>query len=118
VRKIFKKIGQEMMEDPLYKDDLLQPFKSQGVFDIDDVGMIIRGKFMAKPGKQFMARKEIYNRVHDAFEANGIQFARRQVRVEIPGLEGSALSESEKAAVKSAAGAAAEANQPGPEGTK
>lgn len=87
VKKIFKTIGQEMGEDPLYKDDFLQPFKSQGVFDIDDVGMTIRGKFMAKPGKQFMIRKEIYNRVKSDFAANGIQFARREVRVAIPGME-------------------------------
>ncbi|MCP4819736.1 MAG: mechanosensitive ion channel family protein, partial [Shimia sp.] len=72
VKKIFKKIGQEMLEDELFKDDFLQPFKSQGVFDIDDVGMVIRGKFMAKPGKQFMIRKEIYNRVKKEFEAAGI----------------------------------------------
>jgi len=60
VKKLFKKIGAEMMEVPEFADDFLQPFKSQGVFDFDDVGMIIRGKFMAKPGKQFVLRKEIY----------------------------------------------------------
>jgi moderate conductance mechanosensitive channel len=87
VKKIFKKIGNEMIEDEAWKDDFLQPFKSQGVFDFDDVGMIMRGKFMAKPGKQFTARKEIYNRVKFEFEAAGIDFARREVRVAIPGLE-------------------------------
>ena len=50
VKKIFKQIGKEMMEVPEFAADLLQPFKSQGVFDFDDVGMIIRGKFMAKAG--------------------------------------------------------------------
>jgi len=107
VKKIFKKIGAEMMADELYKEDFLQPFKSQGVFDFDDVGMIMRGKFMAKPGTQFTIRKEIYNRVKAAFAENGIEFARREVRVAIPGLEDAEhLNENEKAAVAAAAGSA------------
>ncbi|WP_170769658.1 mechanosensitive ion channel family protein [Ruegeria lacuscaerulensis] len=104
VKKIFKKIGAEMMQDETHKDGFLQPFKSQGVFDFDDVGMIIRGKFMAKPGKQFTLRKEIFNRVKAEFNANGIDFARREVRVAIPGLEENEnLSEEQKAAVGAAA---------------
>ncbi|MFY2824553.1 mechanosensitive ion channel family protein [Ruegeria sp. MALMAid1280] len=103
VKKIFKKIGAEMMADEVHKDGFLQPFKSQGVFDFDDVGMIIRGKFMAKPGKQFTLRKEIFNRVKAAFKENGIDFARREVRVAIPGLdETDNLNEKQKAAVSAA----------------
>ncbi len=105
VKKIFKKIGAEMMEDETHKDGFLQPFKSQGVFDFDDVGMIIRGKFMAKPGKQFTLRKEIFNRVKAAFKENGIDFARREVRVAIPGLdEAENLTEEQKTTVAAAAG--------------
>ena len=112
VKKIFKKIGQEMLQDELFKDDFLQPFKSQGVFDIDDVGMVIRGKFMAKPGKQFMIRKEIYNKVKAAFAENGIDFARREVRVAIPGMEHAEdMTEEEKAQVAAAGAAAAAAQQ-------
>ncbi|WP_170329989.1 mechanosensitive ion channel family protein [Ruegeria arenilitoris] len=108
VKKIFKKIGAEMMEDETHKDGFLQPFKSQGVFDFDDVGMIIRGKFMAKPGKQFTLRKEIFNRVKAAFKENGIDFARREVRVAIPGLDDADhLTEEQKAAIGAAAGEAA-----------
>jgi moderate conductance mechanosensitive channel len=87
VKKIFKKIGAEMMEDPIHKDGFLEPFKSQGVFQFDDVGMVMRGKFMAKPGMQFTLRKEIYNRVKKEFDAAGIPFARREVRVAIQGPE-------------------------------
>lgn len=112
VKKIFKKIGQEMLEEELYKDDFLQPFKSQGVFDIDDVGMIIRGKFMAKPGKQFMIRKEIYNRVKKEFEAAGIDFARREVRVAIDGADHENLSDADKAAITAAASEAAQEQIP------
>ena len=100
VKKLFKQIGKDMMAVPEFAADLLQPFKSQGVFDFDDVGMIIRGKFMAKPGRQFVLRKEIYNRVKKTFEENGIDFARREVRIAIPGLDKeSELTEEQKQAV-------------------
>lgn len=107
VKKIFKKIGAEMLEDPLFKDDFLEPFKSQGVFQFDDVGIVMRGKFMAKPGTQFTIRKEIYNRVRNEFKANGIEFARREVRVDIPGIEDAEhIDEAGKAAIQAAASSA------------
>ena len=110
VKKIFKQIGAEMMEDPLYKDDFLEPFKSQGVFQFDDVGIVMRGKFMAKPGTQFTLRKEIYNRVRDKFKENGIEFARREVRVAIPGVDDAhELSEEQREAVVAAATGAVQA---------
>lgn len=110
VKKIFKKIGAEMMEDPLHKDGFIEPFKSQGVFDFDDVGMVIRGKFMAKPGTQFTIRKEIYNRVKSEFEAADIPFARREVRVAIPSLENhDHLTDEEKTEITTAAAGAAAA---------
>jgi small-conductance mechanosensitive channel len=79
------------------------------VFDSDDVGMIMRGKFMAKPGRQFVLRKEIYNRVKQSFEENGISFARREVRVAFPGSDASPeLTNDQKSII---AGAAADAAQ-------
>ena len=110
VKKIFKKIGAEMIEDPLFKDDFLEPFKSQGVFQFDDVGIVMRGKFMAKPGTQFTIRKEIYNRVRNAFKENDIEFARREVRVAIPGMEDhDDLNVEQKATVEAAVSGAVQA---------
>ncbi|MDN3721815.1 hypothetical protein QW131_28185 [Roseibium salinum] len=68
MRKLFKKIGQDIMEMEEFKDDILAPFKGQGVADVDDVGIVVRGKFTTKPGKQFGVRKEIYKRVQREFE--------------------------------------------------
>jgi small-conductance mechanosensitive channel len=108
VRKLFKKIGQEMMQNPAHAENFIQPFKSQGVADVDDVGIVIRGKFMTKPGAQWIIRKEIYSRVQKAFEENGIEFARKEVRVNIPGLELNAdLDEKQKEAIAAAATSAA-----------
>ncbi|HKK35495.1 MAG TPA: mechanosensitive ion channel family protein [Paracoccaceae bacterium] len=106
VRKLFKKIGQQMMEKEEYADAFLQPFKSQGVLEVNETGIVLRGKFMAKPGKQWILRKEVYNRVQRAFEENGIQFARKEVRVRIDG--GEDLTEEERAEVGAAAAEAAQ----------
>lgn len=115
VKKLFKQIGKDMMQIPEFAADLLQPFKSQGVFDFDDVGMIIRGKFMAKPGRQFVLRKEIYNRVKQTFDDNGISFARREVRVAIPGLEDAKdLTDEQKTAIASSAAEAVQDSLPDP----
>ncbi|GGX57626.1 hypothetical protein GCM10007385_28170 [Tateyamaria omphalii] len=109
VKKIFKTIGAEMMEDPLFKEDFLQPFKSQGVLEFDDVGIVMRGKFMAKPGTQFTIRKELLTRVNKKFEEAGIDFARREVRVALPGLdEQDKLTEQDKATIAAAATQAAQ----------
>jgi small-conductance mechanosensitive channel len=109
IKKIFKKIGQDMLVMPEFENDFLAPFKSQGVLEIDDVGMVIRGKFMCKPGTQFMIRKEIYNRVNAAFAEAGLEFARREVRVALPSMkDGGQLSEDDKTAISAAATQAAQ----------
>ncbi len=111
IKKIFKKIGAEILEEP-YAEDIIQTFKSQGVASVDDVGIVVRGKFMSKPGKQWVIRKDIYSRVQKEFAANGIEFARREVRVVIPDLDGHELNEDQKEAVAAAAAEAAAPREP------
>lgn len=109
VRKIFKKIGQQIQEVPEYAEDLISPFKSQGAADVTDVGIVVRGKFTTKPGGQWAIRKEVYTRVQKAFEENGIEFARKEVWVQMPDHEDAApLTPDEKKVVATAAAHAAE----------
>ena len=104
VRKIFKKVGQQINENPEHAKNLIAPFKSQGAGDVTDVGIVIRGKFTAKPGTQFPIRKEIYSRIQQGFKENGIEFARREVRVRMPDAPADApLSAETKAAISTAA---------------
>ncbi len=85
LRKIVKAVGVEMMADPTYGATFIQPLKSQGVHHMDDSSFIVRVKFMAKPGEQFVLRREIFRRLQEAFEANGIKFAPRRVIVDSTG---------------------------------
>ena len=80
------------------------------MLEFDDVGIVVRGKFMARPGRQFVLRKEIFNRVNKAFDEAGIEFARREVRVRVTDDEGEEIpAESPKG--PAALGAAAQAVQ-------
>ncbi|MDX1376866.1 MAG: mechanosensitive ion channel, partial [Burkholderiales bacterium] len=102
VKKIMKKIGAELQADPELGKDIIEPLKSQGVYSTEDSALVVRAKFMAKPGATvFMIRRVAYDKILKAFKDNGIKFAHRQVTVLVPG------SENEAAAAKAAAGAAA-----------
>ncbi|NIA67235.1 mechanosensitive ion channel [Pelagibius litoralis] len=104
VRKIFKRIGQDLQQDEEIGPDFLQPFKSQGVLATDDSAFLLRGKFMAKPGKQFLIRRAIFQAVQQAFAREGIKFADRRVTVNVPGAGG--MEPEERAAAEKAAASA------------
>jgi small-conductance mechanosensitive channel len=102
VRKLIKKLGTELMEHPELGDKFLEPLKSQGVFKMEDSAMIIRVKFMTKPGDQFMIRKLVYTRIQEIFAENGIKFAHREVTVRVASDDGRVLSQAEKLAAAGA----------------
>ena len=108
VRKLFKKIGQEMMEDENLAPKFLAPFKGQGAADVTDVGIVVRGKFTTRPGDQWEIRKQVYNRVQKAFEERGIDFARKEVRVVMTDVDEDKLSAEDKAKIGGAAAEGAE----------
>jgi small-conductance mechanosensitive channel len=73
VRKLFKKIGQDILNDPELAPDIMETFKSQGIADVEDGTLVVRGKFVAKPGKQSMIRRAVLKAVHQGFQENGIR---------------------------------------------
>lgn len=87
IRKIIKKVGIAMLEDEEFGADFIQPVKSQGVREITNSVMTIRVKFTAKPGTHFVIRREAYRRITDSLKQNGIEYAMKQVVVDVPGLK-------------------------------
>jgi len=85
VRKLVKKLGQELLKDPVIGDNFIQPLKSQGVIEMQDSAMIIRVKFMTKPGDQWLVRKKVFQEIRELFEREGIHFAHREVTVRLAG---------------------------------
>ncbi len=83
VRKLIKKLGQQLLSDPVIGDNFIQPLKSQGVIEMQDSAMIIRVKFMTKPGDQWLVRKKVYQEIRELFAREGIRFAHREVTVRL-----------------------------------
>ncbi|MGD1884123.1 MAG: mechanosensitive ion channel family protein [Paracoccaceae bacterium] len=109
VKKIIKRIGAEFMEDELVGDGLLEPPKSQGVIQMEDSAMILRVKFKAIPGRQFVIRRELLHRIRAAFEEAGIRFANREVTVRV---NETATPAERQDAINAAASETASAEQP------
>ncbi len=81
VKRIVKQIGKSLSEDPEYGPKFLQPLKSQGIRRFEDLALVIGVKYMAYPMEQFVLRREVFQRLQEAFHENGIEFARPQVMV-------------------------------------
>lgn len=100
VRKMIKKLGKELLSDPVIGDNFIQPLKSQGVIEMQDSAMIIRVKFMTKPGDQWLVRKKVYQEIRELFAREGIKFAHREVTVRLaPDQEGEVTPKQKEAAV-------------------
>ncbi len=104
IRRIIKKVGRAMLEDPEFGKDFIRPVKSQGVREITNSVMTIRVKFTAQPGTHFLIRREAYKRITEALNKKGIHYAHRKVIVDLP----PAATENMTPAQVNAAGAAAE----------
>jgi len=112
VRKLVKNLGQELLEHPAIGDLFLQPLKSQGVYSMEDENaLIIRVKFMTRPGDQFETRKVVYQEICNLFEREGIKFAnKREVIVRVAEDE----EDHPEMPIAAMGGAAADATRPVP----
>ncbi|NBC33344.1 MAG: mechanosensitive ion channel [Alphaproteobacteria bacterium] len=83
VKKLVKDLGKELLKDPTIGHSFLEPLKSQGVRRWEEFNMVLGVKFMARPGEQWLIRREVYQRLRDRFRENGIEFASRDVQVRV-----------------------------------
>lgn len=102
VRKLIKKLGIELLDDPVIGDNFIQPLKSQGVIQMQDSAMIIRVKFMTKPGDQWLVRKKVYQEIRELFAREGIRFAHREVTVRLADEDAENLTPNQKEAIAGA----------------
>jgi small-conductance mechanosensitive channel len=102
VRKLVKKLGQELLEHPDVGKSFLQPLKSQGVIQMEDSAMIIRVKYMTRPGDQWATRKVVYAAIRELFQREGIRFASREVTVRLAEEQRQPLTPAQQQAVGAA----------------
>jgi len=74
-RKLIKKIGLELAEDPELKPITIEPLKMQGVEEFGDLGIKLTLKFKTRPGQQAAVRRRGLLMIKTAFDENGIKLA-------------------------------------------
>jgi moderate conductance mechanosensitive channel len=85
VKKLVKKIGKELLEDPELGPGFIDPLKSQGIRNVEDGALVIGIKYIAKPNAQFVIRRVAYEKLINAFRENGIKLVGRGVVVRVEG---------------------------------
>jgi small-conductance mechanosensitive channel len=85
LRKVTKKVGLAMLEDPEFKNDFLSPLKLQGIADIADNALVMRFKFTVKPVKPSLIQREAIKRLIASFKEAGVEFASGTVAVQTIG---------------------------------
>ncbi len=88
LRKTVKKIGLDMMAEPAFARELLQPLKMQGIVDIKDGALVVRFKFTAKPQNPSLVQRAAIRRMYEAFPDKGIEFAKPAYAAMFAGLGG------------------------------
>ena len=74
IRKMIKKIGEDMKNDPELGAFLLEPLKGK-LYRVDPGVKIFRCKFRSPPGKQFDLRASALKRIEAALKKLGLGFA-------------------------------------------
>ncbi|TWF56949.1 mechanosensitive ion channel family protein [Neorhizobium alkalisoli] len=97
IRKIAKKIGLALLEDPEFGPEFLIPLKMQGIQDITENSMIVRFKFTSRPGNPSLIKREAMKRLIADSKAAGLEFASNAVTVR-SGAGGQASTEAAAAA--------------------
>jgi len=75
VRKVIKRVGQELLDDPEIGAEFIQPLKMQGVIDVLQTALVVRCKFTATPIRPTYIQRRALQRLIEAFSAAEIHFA-------------------------------------------
>jgi small conductance mechanosensitive channel len=73
VRDVLKSVGQRFSEESDWQPKLLDPPDILGVQSLDDSAVVLRLMVKTVPGKQWEVKRELWRRVKNRFDAEGIE---------------------------------------------
>lgn len=76
LRQATKEIGAGMLDTSELKGEIIEPLKMQGIEEVADNALVVRFKFMARPGNTNAVQNEAVTRLLKALPEHGIEFAR------------------------------------------
>jgi small-conductance mechanosensitive channel len=84
VRKLTKKLGQQLLQDPEIGKEFILPLKLQGLADIQENALVCRFKFTVRPNRPTVVQRAALNRLYRVLVQAGIAFASNAVVVQSP----------------------------------
>jgi moderate conductance mechanosensitive channel len=73
VIEILKEIGDNLVNDPEYRDVIVEPLEIMGLDRFDDSAVIIRARITTRPIHQWRVGREFNKRMKKVFDAHGIE---------------------------------------------
>ena len=73
VMDVMKEIGDELRDDPTFKDTIIEPIEIFGLDKFADSAIVIKARLKTKPSMQWAIGREYRKRLKDAFDARNIE---------------------------------------------
>jgi small conductance mechanosensitive channel len=73
VMAVLKEVGDDLMADPEFKDDILEPLEMLGVDQFGDNAVIIKCRITTRPIQQWRIGREMNRRIKKTFDQRGIE---------------------------------------------
>ncbi|KPK83781.1 MAG: mechanosensitive ion channel protein MscS [Bacteroides sp. SM23_62_1] len=73
VAGIMKEVGEDLMNDPDYKNKIIEPLEIAGVDKLTDSAVIIKARMKTLPVMQWSVQREYLRRLKKAFDSKGIE---------------------------------------------
>ncbi len=70
---VIKQVGDELKDDPDFKNDILEPIEVFGLNEFADSAIVIKARIKTRPIKQWSIGREYRKRLKSAFDKNNIE---------------------------------------------
>jgi small-conductance mechanosensitive channel len=103
IRKLVKKVGQELIEDPDLAEKFIESLKSQGAVAMNGANFVIGVKFICRPNEQWLIRRKAYVALQRVFAEQKVDLSKPRVFVTSDEPAGASATTAEKATAASVA---------------
>ena len=73
VMDLMKQVGDELQNDPNFKDNIIEPIEVFGLDEFADSALIIKARIKTRPVKQWQIGREYRKRLKDVFDKHNIE---------------------------------------------
>jgi small conductance mechanosensitive channel len=73
VMKLMKEVGDDLFEDPEFKERILEPLEIMGLEKFDDSAIVIRARMKTRPIAQWAVGREYRKRLKKVFDRENIE---------------------------------------------